>query len=114
MIRITMILALWVMLPAVASAEDDGGQLYEIYCAQCHGVQANGNGINAPHMSVQPRDHTDASEMGSRSDEELFKVIQQGGKAINKSVLMPAWGDNLSDAQIHALVRHLRSLCCEK
>jgi cytochrome c oxidase cbb3-type subunit 3 len=77
-------------------------------------VNGNGKGINAAHMSVQPRDHTDTKEMSARTDDELFKVIQQGGKSINKSVLMPIWGGNLSDDDIHALVGHLRKLCCQK
>lgn len=100
--------------PAAHAAETaiDAKQLYRVYCTQCHGINANGNGINASHMSVQPRDHTDRTEMSTRTDEELFKVIKLGGKSINKSILMPAWGSNLSDAQIHQLVSHLRGLCC--
>lgn len=98
-----------------ASADDDrGAVLYEVYCTQCHGLKGNGGGINAAHMSVLPRDHTDTGEMSARTDEELFKVIKQGGKSINKSVLMPMWGGNLSDQDIYALVDHLRKLCCRK
>jgi len=100
---------------ALAHAEGDRADtLYTIYCTQCHGVNGNGKGINAATMSVAPRDHTDTKEMSARTDEELFKVIQQGGKSINKSVLMPVWGGNLSDDDIHALVGHLRKLCCQK
>lgn len=107
------------LMLSVASAQGealsgDAKILYQTYCTQCHGIAANGNGINAPSMSVQPRDHTDPVEMGTRTDEELFKVIKHGGKSINKSVLMPAWGDNLDDEQIHTLVRYLRTLCCTK
>jgi cytochrome c oxidase cbb3-type subunit 3 len=100
-----------------ASAESDakrGAALYQVYCTQCHGLKGNGGGINAAHMAVAPRDHTDRGEMSARTDEELFKVIKHGGKSINKSVLMPAWGRNLSDEDIHALVSHLRNLCCRK
>lgn len=91
-----------------------GALLYQVYCIQCHGVTGDGKGVNAAHMAVMPRDHTDTKEMSARTDEELFKVIQAGGKAINKSVLMPAWGHNLSDDDIRALVSHLRDLCCKK
>lgn len=102
-------------LPGLAHADADRGQqLYKVYCTQCHGVNADGKGINAAHMSVQPRDHTDTKEMSARTDEELFKVIKHGGKSINKSILMPAWGGNLNDDDIHALVAHLRKLCCQK
>ncbi|QHS11582.1 cytochrome c [Sinimarinibacterium sp. NLF-5-8] len=97
-----------------AAAADRGTVLYQTYCVQCHGVEGNGKGVNAASMSVQPRDHTDTPEMSARTDEELFKVIQKGGKSINKSVLMPMWGGNLSDDDIHLLVGHLRELCCKK
>lgn len=97
---------------ATAASATEGKDLYLVYCTQCHGITGDGNGVNAPHMAVQPRNHTDASEMGTRTDEDLFKVIKGGGKAINKSVLMPAWDGNLDDSQITALVEHLRSLCC--
>lgn len=100
---------------AVAHAEGERGDtLYKIYCTQCHGVNGDGKGVNAAAMSVAPRDHTDTKEMSARTDAELFKVIQQGGKSINKSILMPVWGGNLSDDEINALVAHLRKLCCQK
>lgn len=104
---------LWAVSPG-AAADDTGQEIYTAYCTQCHGVGGGGNGINAPHMSVQPRNHTDPSEMGTRTDEELFKVIKEGGVAINKSVLMPPWGGNFTDDEIHLLVGHLRALCCTR
>ena len=67
----------------------NGKALYQTYCVQCHGVNGDGKGINAPHLSVQPRNHTDRSEMSARTDEDLFKAIKDGGQAVNKSVLMP-------------------------
>ena len=88
-------------------AEDN----YRTYCAQCHGVQGNGKGVNIRDMSVQPRDHTDAKAMAARSDQDLAKVIKEGGIAINKSVLMPPWGDVFSDEEVDDLVRYLRKLC---
>ena len=112
----TLLLAACLLgLAGAASAEDArrGEALYEVYCAQCHGVKGSGGGVNAAHMSVMPRDHTDRGEMSARTDEELFKVIKHGGKSINKSVLMPAWDRNLSDEDIHALVSRLREMCCK-
>lgn len=101
-------------IPALAGDADHGKVLYEIYCTQCHGMNGDGGGINVRDMSVQPRDHTDPVEMGARTDKELVKVIKHGGKSIDKSVLMPAWDDNLSDEQIDDLVAYLRQLCCEQ
>jgi len=101
-------------LMTAVNAAPDGERLYEAYCVQCHGSQGDGNGINAAHLSVQPRSHIDREEMSARSDEELYRVIEQGGAAINKSVLMPPWGGNLDETEINALVGYLRVLCCEE
>jgi len=60
---------------------------------------------------VQPRDHTDFKSMSARSNEELFKVIKEGGGALSKSVLMPPWGSTFSDEEINDLVKYLRVLC---
>jgi mono/diheme cytochrome c family protein len=98
-------------MPFSAVAASDGAALYKTYCSQCHGMQGNGKGVNVRDMSVQPRDHTDPKEMGTRSDADLFKAIKEGGQAISKSVLMPPWGAVLSDDEIHALVTYLRQLC---
>jgi len=105
--------ALVIMVGAATPADAGSGKaLYEAYCAQCHGLKGDGNGVNAPQLKVQPRDHTDRAEMSARTDEELFKAIKQGGQAVNKSILMPNWDGNLSDTEIHELVAHLRQLCC--
>lgn len=97
--------------PTPAWAAESGKALYETYCAQCHGMKGNGMGINIRDMSVQPRDHTDATAMGARSDEILFQAVKSGGQSINKSVLMPPWDGVLSDEEIQSLVEYMRELC---
>lgn len=103
-------LAAWATTARAAGDPVEGERLYKIYCTQCHGVQGNGKGINAVTMEVQPRDHTDAKEMGARTDADLFKAIKQGGPAVNKSVLMPSWDATLSDGQIDHVIAYLRVL----
>ena len=94
-----------------AVGKESAAENYRTYCIQCHGKDGNGKGINIRDMSVQPRDHTDAKAMSGRSDDAIFKVIKEGGPSIDKSVLMPPWGDTFSDEEIHDLVVHLRQLC---
>lgn len=104
----------WALLSPGASAGERAQDNYKTYCWQCHGMQGNGMGVNIRDMSVQPRDHTDSKEMSSRSDDELFKAIKEGGPAVDKSVLMPPWDGVLSDEEIRGLVKYLRHLCqCE-
>ncbi len=106
-----LLLALAFATAPMASARESARDNYATYCVQCHGLEGTGNGVNVRDMSVQPRDHTDAKAMGGRSDEELFKVIKEGGLAISKSVIMPPWGDTFTDQEIHDLVQYLRRLC---
>jgi cytochrome c oxidase cbb3-type subunit 3 len=104
-------LALGVGLAFPALGGDSARDNYRTYCTQCHGKDGNGKGINIRDMSVQPRDHTDAKAMSGRSDDTIFKVIKEGGPSIDKSVLMPPWGDTFSDDEIRDLVAYLRQLC---
>ena len=94
------------------SAEEN----YRLYCAQCHGTQGNGQGINqtAGGLTVSPRNHTYAKHMSELSDEELRLAIAEGGDAVQKSDLMPPRGTTLTAEEIDELVHHLRTLCkCE-
>lgn len=108
--KLILLTLLFVGLP-VAHAKESAADNYKTYCTQCHGIAGNGKGVNIRDMSVQPRDHTDTKDMSARSDADLFKAIKEGGLAINKSVLMPAWGDVFTDEEINDLVQHLRTLC---
>jgi len=107
---LSIALASLLLLPAISQAETAADN-YKTYCMQCHGMQGNGMGANIQDMSVQPRDHTDAKSMGARTNNELFKVIKEGGLAINKSSLMPPWDSVFTDNEIHDLVQYLRKLC---
>lgn len=107
---VVAVVALLATAGAVTAVEPDGELLYRTYCTSCHGLTGTGSGINIPDMTVQPRDHTDPSEMGARSDEELALAIREGGPAVGKSVLMPPWAGILDEVEIAALIRHLRTL----
>lgn len=112
---ITLAAALALSSTAAPAAEQGefarAAHRYDTYCVQCHGIDRNGRGLNSRDMSVQPRDHSDAKGMGGIPDKELFDAIQKGGLAVNKSVLMPAWGGVLNDEEIHELVAYLRHVC---
>ncbi len=94
------------------SAQDiDAKLIYHTYCTQCHGLDGSGKGINTASMSVQPRDHTDPKGMSAISDAQLKKAIAKGGLSVSKSVLMPPWGETLTDEELDSLVGYLRELC---
>ncbi|MDH5508768.1 MAG: cytochrome c [Nitrospinota bacterium] len=98
----------------VAVAKEKAADNYSLYCVQCHGSKGTGRGINAPALSVQPRNHTSAKDMSSLTDESVFKSIKEGGVAVGKSTQMPPWGGILTDEEVTDLVKHLRGMCkCE-
>ena len=108
------ILLLYMQAEASHAADIGRGKaLYAMYCTQCHGVNGDGKGVNAPHLAVQPRNHTDRAEMSARTDQELFKAIKEGGQAVNKSIIMPNWDGNMSDKSIKDVVAYLRHICCK-
>lgn len=84
--------------------------LYQLFCSQCHGIQGDGKGINAPAMFVAPRNHTSSGEMGMLTDDRLYAVIKYGGTAVGKSALMPSWSAVIKDSDIKLLTEYLRAL----
>lgn len=89
----------------------DSEAIYKLHCSPCHGITGKGNGPKAAELKIKPQDHTNASYMSTRTDNQLENIIRNGGISISKSQLMPAWKDTLSDKQIKAVVKYLRQLC---
>ena len=106
-------MALGLALSAGGSAyAEDAKQVFDFYCAQCHGTEGNGKGVNVTKdFATDPRNFTDSAEMAKRSDEDIRGVIKDGGPSISKSPLMPPWGATLSAAQVDGLLAHIRKLC---
>lgn len=88
--------------------------IYQWYCAPCHGLTGEGNGINSPEMPARPINHTDSALMSMKSDHDLFQAISKGGLAIGRAPCMPPWEYTLDKKTIASLVGYLRGLCkCE-
>ena len=88
---------------------DAGQQLYQQRCAPCHGPDGKASTPTAQALNPKPRDHTDGVYMNQLSDEQLFKVVKQGGTAVGKSPIMPPQAD-LSDKQVQDIIVFVRSL----
>ncbi|MBI4391789.1 MAG: c-type cytochrome, partial [candidate division NC10 bacterium] len=90
---------------------EPGEGLFRRYCAVCHGAAGKGDGPNAPHLDeTQPRDLTDRGYMARLSEAHLFRVIGEGGRAVDRSPFMPPFGKTLSREQLASLVSHVRRL----
>lgn len=87
---------------------------YMLHCSQCHGEKGDGKGPVGESLDTPPRNHQDASIMGRRTDEDIFKVISEGGAALGLSESMPPHGSIIPEEERLGLVRYIRKLCnCE-
>ena len=106
-------MVLGLALSASGSAQAaDAKQVFDFYCAQCHGLEGNGKGVNVTKdFATDPRNFTIKEDMEKRSDDDIRGVIRDGGPSISKSPLMPPWGATLSAAEVDGLLAHIRKLC---
>ena len=84
---------------------------YSSTCAPCHGLEGRGNGFNAEFLRVPPGNLADGKIIGQRADDTLFETIYGGGRIMNKSHFMPAWGEKLSREEIVSHVSQIRKFC---
>jgi mono/diheme cytochrome c family protein len=89
--------------PAGASR---GERLFYAYCVECHGVDGRGS-WRAALFLLRPGDLTQRIRGGS--DRYLFDIIKQGGSPIGRPG-MPAFGYQMTEADIEILVAYLRTL----
>ena len=78
------------------------------YCADCHGYDGKAEVI-VMHMDEPPHDQTDVGYMQKLNDQFLYLAICKGGEAIGKSLVMPGWGDLLTDQEIRDLIAWIRT-----
>lgn len=76
-------------------------------CSECHGK--DGRGRTAEGKRLRITDLTNPQVQGSFTDEQAFKVIKNGLKD-DRGIVMHPTSYRLSDGDIAALVRHVRSL----
>ncbi len=94
-------------IPTLASA-DEGATAYKTYCVTCHGDTGKGDGVAGSALDPKPADFSTKEFWVGKDDAYLKKVVKEGGTAVGKSPLMAAWGSVLSDAQIDAVVAHIK------
>ena len=92
--------------PAGASR---GERLYYTFCAGCHGVDGRGS-WRAALFLIDPGDLTRSA---GEPDRYVFDIIKHGGASIGRPG-MPAFGAQLSDDDIRALVAYTRTLSASR
>lgn len=89
-----------------------GRQVYVSYCSPCHGAKGRGDGYNAKNLDPTPRDLTDREEsyMGGLTNAQIVEAIEKGGRGIEITPLMPAFGRVFSEEEIYSLTAYIRTL----
>lgn len=111
--RLALFGSLAVLLPGHSQALEPAKAYFDWYCAQCHGSDGQGHGVNAtvPELPVGPMDLTSGKEMARFPAEKIIKTLTHGGPVNSLDSLMPPWGNRLSAAELEALTRYVVSLC---
>jgi mono/diheme cytochrome c family protein len=88
-----------------------GRQLNDQYCDRCHNPESTVERVsNFDNLEIKPHPFTEGDTLNKMSEADLTAIISHGGPALNKSALMPAWGNTLSKSDIQALISYIRAI----
>jgi mono/diheme cytochrome c family protein len=105
-ISITLVLLFSALRPQAASAQqaDEGKATFDKMCAACHGKTGDGKGPAAAGLKPKPASFNDPQFQAQRTDDSLKAFITKGKPP------MPAFGKQLTPAQVTSLVTYIRQL----
>src|SRR3990172_8825862 len=92
---------------ALAGHAADAKTTSDDQCVKCHGP--DGKGQTTMGKKLHMKDYTDAAVQAEFTDEQAFKAIKEGVKDAKGATRMKAV-EGLSDDDINALVKYIRSL----
>lgn len=93
---VTIAVALFILIPSLSWAGEDGAALFKAKCAMCHGA----DGAGKPAMKAPSLISDEAKKM---SDADLAKAVAEKAKH-------PAGVKSLSADDVKAIVAHVRTL----
>ena len=89
-----------VVIPVHKTSATDGKQMYNGYCAPCHGVDGRGHGPAANALKPSPTDLTvlTKNNHGKYPDTHVLAILQFGTEVqAHGSATMPVWGPILGN-----------------
>jgi caa(3)-type oxidase subunit IV len=78
-------------------------------CATCHGTDGGGDGPGSAALDPKPAAFNTEAFWEQTNEEEMAKVIQQGGAAAGRSAAMPAWGALFNEEQTQQLIEYIKT-----
>ncbi|HEU5058978.1 MAG TPA: cytochrome c [Kofleriaceae bacterium] len=88
----------------IAGGRADGAAIFAEACARCHGPNGEPDAASVARLGVKPL--TSDNVQQRLTDEEIRRQIVRGSE--NKQ--MPSFAGALSDAQVEAVIEHVRTL----
>jgi len=89
---------------ATPAQVEQGRRLFENECADCHGSDGKGNGIESQSTGVRAANLTRPREMSTLSDSALYVLISEGSVDA-----MPAFKDKFNEEQFAAVMAYVRT-----
>ncbi len=93
-----------VIKSTMSKPEFRGSIVFKHYCVLCHGERGDGQARATKIHGIG------SLAIGDNTDDYYEKVVRGGGVAVEKSHLMPPWGDELTDEQINDVVAYLNGV----
>jgi len=93
-------------------AEGQGKQLFDQYCATCHGDGGKGDGQNASNLNPTVPDLTTSKNLADAT--YVRRVIAEGSAAVGRSPLSPPWGRSLSPQEVAYVTLYCQALAKKK
>ena len=88
-----------------------GRRLNDQYCDRCHNSESTAERVsNYDNLEVKPHPFSEGDTLNKLSDTDMIAIITNGGPALQKSALMPAWGNTLGNSEIQALIAYIRAV----
>ena len=85
---------------------ESGKIIFNRRCAICHNESGHGNGrIAKALLGPVPSDLTKSQ----LKDKDLKQIIRHGGKSVSRSVGMPPWESELSEAELESVVHYIKT-----
>lgn len=88
----------------IAGGRADGAAIFSEVCARCHGPEGVPDAATVARLGVKPLDSDNVQHQ--LSDADIRRQILRGSE--NKQ--MPSFAGALSDAQVEAVISHVRTL----
>ena len=91
--------------PLLSQNSTNGETIYIVYCAECHGLNGEGENPEDPFNGDVAPPHDDTGHTWHHDDDLLIEIVTQGGI----SDRMPAFGDQLTAEQIEAVLIYIKT-----